>query len=60
MTEEQQNLIHLARIAAQSHLSIMISSPEKYLATFRYGMDFVWGIFNTPKSHCLIHLTTHS
>jgi len=44
MTEEQQNLIHLARMAAQSHLSIMISNPEKYLGTFRYGMDFVWGI----------------
>jgi len=52
MTEEQQNLIHLARIAAENHLSIMISSPDKYLATFRYGMDFVWG---TSKARTLLH-----
>ena len=58
MTEEQQNLIHLARIAAESHLSIMISSPEKYLATFRYGMDFVWGMY-FPR-HCSIFLTNFS
>jgi hypothetical protein len=43
MSEEQQNLIHLARMSAQRHLSTMISNAERYLGTFRYGMDFVWG-----------------
>ncbi len=43
MSDSQQNLIHLAKISAQRHLSIILASPELYIATFRYGMDFVWG-----------------
>ncbi|KAE9362899.1 hypothetical protein N431DRAFT_424290 [Stipitochalara longipes BDJ] len=42
MTDPQRNLIHLAKASAQRHLSIIISNPSLYLATFRYGMDFVW------------------
>ncbi|PMD17786.1 hypothetical protein NA56DRAFT_578416, partial [Hyaloscypha hepaticicola] len=42
MTDSQRNLIHLAKASAQRHLSIIISNPSLYLATFRYGMDFVW------------------
>ncbi|KIM93968.1 hypothetical protein OIDMADRAFT_207874 [Oidiodendron maius Zn] len=42
MSDPQRNLIHLARASAQRHLSTIISNPVLYLATFHYGMDFVW------------------
>lgn len=45
MSEEERSLVHLARTSAQRHMSLIISNPELYLATFRYGMDFVWGMF---------------
>ena len=44
MSDSQQNLIRLAKVSAQRHLSIILSKPELYIATFRYGMDFVWGM----------------
>jgi len=44
MSDSQQNLIRLAKVSAQRHLSIILSNPELYIATFRYGMDFVWGM----------------
>lgn len=43
MSDEQRNLVHLAKSSAQSHLSTILSSPKLYLGTLRYGMDFVWG-----------------
>jgi hypothetical protein len=45
MSYPQRNLIHLAKASAERHLSTIISDPVLYLATFRYGMDFVWGEF---------------
>ncbi|KAH9208281.1 hypothetical protein DL95DRAFT_395391 [Leptodontidium sp. 2 PMI_412] len=42
MSDSQQNLIHQAKISAQRHLSTILSNPELYIATFQYGMDFVW------------------
>ncbi|PVH76092.1 hypothetical protein DL98DRAFT_465595 [Cadophora sp. DSE1049] len=42
MSDSQQNLIRLAKVSAQRHLSIILSRPELYITTFRYGMDFVW------------------
>lgn len=42
MSDSQRHLIDLARNSAQRHISIILSDPERYLATFRYGMDFVW------------------
>lgn len=51
MSEEQQKLIHLAKASAQRHLSIIISNPDVYLGTFRYGMDFVWGKFVLHKTN---------
>ena len=44
MSEEQQKVVHQAEASARRHLSILISSPDVYLSTFRYGMDFVWGM----------------
>lgn len=43
MSEEQRNLIQLAKTSAHRHLANIISDPQVYLGTFRYGMDFVWG-----------------
>ncbi|KAH9209964.1 hypothetical protein DL95DRAFT_526574 [Leptodontidium sp. 2 PMI_412] len=42
MSDEQRNLIHLAKSSAQRHLSTILSSPKLYLGALRYGMDFVW------------------
>jgi len=42
MSDEQRNLISLAKLSAQRHLAIILSNPDLYVATFRYGMDFVW------------------
>lgn len=43
MSDSQQSLIRQAKISAQRHLSTILSNPGLYLATFQYGMDFVWG-----------------
>jgi len=45
MSDEQRNLISLAKLSAQRHLATILSNPDLYVATFRYGMDFVWGTF---------------
>ncbi|OBT52755.1 hypothetical protein VE04_04847 [Pseudogymnoascus sp. 24MN13] len=42
MSDPQRNLVYLAKASAQRHLCTIISNPVLYLATFRYGMDFVW------------------
>ncbi|TVY62878.1 hypothetical protein LSUE1_G006676 [Lachnellula suecica] len=42
MSEEQRNLIRLAKISAQRHMSTIMSNTGLYLGGFRYGMDFVW------------------
>jgi hypothetical protein len=59
MTDPQRNLIHLAKASAQRHLTTIISNPTLYLATFRYGMDFVWGKFLLPVQIPL-RLTLHA
>jgi hypothetical protein len=43
MSEEQSSIINLTKESAQRHLKTIISSPDHYLAKFRYSMDFVWG-----------------
>jgi hypothetical protein len=44
MSQEQQNLLSLVKTSAQVHLDIILANPEVYLGTFRYGVDFVWGM----------------
>lgn len=54
MSDPQRNLVYLAKASAQRHLCTIISNPVLYLATFRYGMDFVWG-----KLFSSVSLITH-
>src|ERR1700760_704068 len=42
MSSTGRSLLLMAKGALRSHLETVLTTPQHYLAQFRYAMDFVW------------------